>query len=535
MIKKQWTYGALCGVLTVALAGTIQAADLSGEEESKNQNNTVIEKLAPASEKENPGLVVSSHNGVLRPDYGTAEAKQDKPRKKTNDEKAVKDTSISKENPMIIHGDKMRYNDTTGDVDAMGNVDIHHIMDTYETQYVYGNTISQKYVIPGEVTWTNPTTRLKAQRAEYDAKKAIGRFENMSGWEENTYYFKGSSGIYDRNANHMVVQDGYFTTRHAVAKVPDYRIEAESIDIYPGDKYVAHNLKLMAKNTTLITLPSYTGSLKNDNRVSPWTLIPRPGYDSDNGFSLHNSIEIPLDQDMNVIAYADNRWYTNAGYKPDIGIRYQAPVGRLNFHYAEKESTTNDDGGIWVKKRPSLEFDSNHFYLFGSRFYVGARGEWGYWEEGSVKGSYKGFDTYISGNPWKLGQFMNFSWRAGYAKDYYGATNDIRRNGYYGVGLNGQYRSFAGWVSYTNRDMKGKTPYQYSTFTSDKPLDVGVRLQVTPLDAFSLAWTIDTKDGHLDHRYWTYYRDLHSFYAWIRYDDVEKDTEFMVMPKDFRF
>ena len=80
-------------------------------------------------------------------------------------------------------------------------------------------------------------------------------------------------------------------------------------------------------------------------------------FDSDNGFGLHNRIEIPLDADMNLTAYMENRWYTKAGYKPDVGVRYQTPVGGLNFHYAEEESSTNDDGGIWVKKRPSLEFD----------------------------------------------------------------------------------------------------------------------------------------------------------------------------------
>ena len=49
-----------------------------------------------------------------------------------------------------------------------------------------------------------------------------------------------------------MIEHGYFTTKHAVAKVPDYRIEADSIDIYPGDKYIAHNVRLMAKNTVYV-------------------------------------------------------------------------------------------------------------------------------------------------------------------------------------------------------------------------------------------------------------------------------------------
>lgn len=483
----------------------------------------------------------SVSDGVLRPSYDGEEtretAKKDKDRKKN---KETADTGISKEHPATVVADKMRYNDTTGEVAAFGRVEIKHMMDTYQTEYVYGNTISQKYVVPGELVWKNPTTDLKAARADYDAKAAVGHFEKVSGWDSGTYYFQGESGTYDKNANHIVIEHGYFTTKHAVAKVPDYRIEADSIDIYPGDKYIAHNVRLMAKNTVLVTLSTYKGSLQK-KRVSPFTLIPRPMFDSDNGFGLHNRIEIPLDADMNLTAYMENRWYTKAGYKPDVGVRYQTSVGGLNFHYAEEESSTNDDGGIWVKKRPSLEFDSKHFYLGGSRFYVGAKGEIGYWEEDGVKGQHKrgqhkSYDAYISGDPWKLGKFMRFSWRAGYMRDYYSYNGgNIRKNTYYSMGLSGGYRSVQGWIYYTDREINGLTPYRYDSYTSDKPLDFGVRVQPTKNDAFSLAWTVDTKYGRLNHRYWTYYRDLHSFYAWIRYDDIERETQFMLMPKDFRF
>lgn len=478
----------------------------------------------------------SVSDGVLRPSYEGEEtretAQKDKDKKKN---KETADTGISKEHPATVVADKMRYNDTTGEVAAFGRVEIKHMMDTYQTEYVYGNTISQKYVVPGELVWKNPTTDLKAARADYDAKAAVGHFEKVSGWDSGTYYFQGESGMYDKNANHIVIEHGYFTTKHAVAKVPDYRIEADSIDIYPGDKYIAHNVKLMAKNTVLVTLSTYKGSLQK-NRFSPFSLIPRPVFDSDNGFGLHNRIEIPLDADMNLTAYMENRWYTKAGYKPDVGMRYQTPVGGLNFHYAEEESSTNDDGGIWVKKRPSLEFDSKHFYLGGSRFYVGAKGDIGYWEEDGRKGQHKSYDAYISGDPWKLGKFMRFSWRAGYMRDYYSYNGGIiRKNTYYSLGLSGGYRSVQSWIYYTDREINGFTPYDYDSYTSDKPLDFGVRVQPTKNDAFSLAWTVDTKYGRLKHRYWTYYRDMHSFYAWIRYDDIEKETQFMLMPKDFRF
>ena len=130
---------------------------------------------------------------------------------------------------------------------------------------------------------------------------------------------------------------------------------------------------------------------------------------------------------------------------------------------------------------------------------------------------------------------MNFSWKAGYAKDYYSYSDNIRRNGYYSMGISGGYGPLSSWIYYTDRDIKGYTPYAYDSYSSEKPLDLGFRWQATRMDALSLAWSIDTVNGKLNHRYWTYYRDMHSFYAWIRYDDIEKETRFMIMPKDFKF
>lgn len=39
---------------------------------------------------------------------------------------------------------------------AEGRIDMRQMMDQYTTEYVYGNTVTQQYVIPGEVHWKIP-------------------------------------------------------------------------------------------------------------------------------------------------------------------------------------------------------------------------------------------------------------------------------------------------------------------------------------------------------------------------------------------
>ncbi len=522
-------------------SASYQSYDSSEEYVPDEQYKGVVR---PSSDTEN--TVIENQQSVSDT---TEKNERNKNETKKGDE--GKKSSISAENPLRLTADRIRYNDLTGDVNAWGRIDMKHMMDRYTTEYVYGNTLTQKYVIPGEVRWDNPTTKSRADRAEYDAAAAVGTFYGVSGWDSGLYYFQGSEGKYYRNDNKIVIKNGYFTTKHAVAKVPDYRLEADSIDIYPGDHYTAHNVKLKFKNTIFMTLANYSASLQNDNAISPWSLIPRPKYDSDNGWGWYNGVEFSLAHRSDLSFYLKNEWYTKSGYKPDVGIRYQSPIGWFTLHYAEKQSVTNDDGGLWIKKRPSLEFVSNRYYLFGSPFYVGANGEVGYWEEDrsrgwSREGAYKGFNIYFSRKPVKIGKFLSFNWRVGFEKNFYEyrsvyrgkkyePLNTERTNTYYMLGLRGTYRAISAWINYTNRDLEGSSPYRYDTYSTANPVDTGFRLQIAPKDAISITWSINSETGNVDHNYYTYYRDMHSFYGWISYDKIEQKTTFMIMPKDFRF
>ena len=458
--------------------------------------------------------------------------------------------SVSPENPLQVEADKIRYNDTTGDINLRGHILIKHMLDRYTTDYVYGNTLTQKYVIPGKIRWISPTSKTEAESAEYDASSAVGKFKKISGWDSDLYYFQGTDGIYHRDTNKMVIKNGYFTTKHAVAKIPDYRIEADTIDIYPGDKYVAHQVKLKFKNTTVLSLSKYRGNLSADKGGSLWSLMPRPMYDSDNGWGLHNSIDIPLNGNNDLSFYMRNIWYSKAGYKPDIGVEYETPAGQLSLYYAEKESATNDEGGIWIKKKPSFVFSSRNYYFGKSPIYAGFRGEIGYWSESwadrKVEGPYKGFDVYISGPSVPLGKFLTFNWRIGHARDYYDYTahkgnhlletkNTTRTSSYYSLGLQGKYQAVSAWVNYTDRHFDGYSPYVYDTYSMESPIDIGFSLQLTPRDTVSISWSVDTTNGNLRHRYYTYYRDMHSFYGWIKYDQIIGDVQIMISPKDFKF
>lgn len=441
--------------------------------------------------------------------------------------------SISIENPMLIRADSMQYNGVTGNVNVQGNVVITHMMDQYLTEVIYGNSNTQEYVLPNSVKWIAPGNVMTAAAGRYNGKTNIAYFEKISGWTNGKYYYQGDHGMFNRTENKAVVTKGYFTTKHAIANVPDYRIEADRVDIYPKDHYTAHNAKLFFKNTPVITLSSYTGSLKNG--ASIWSLIPTPTYSSDDGWGLKNRFHTLVGgAESDVYFDARLAWYSKVGFKPDIGFGWHTAPGLFRFRYAKEESTVNDDN-VWVDKWPTFSFDSRNFYIPRTNFYVGAKGEIGKWTEDRISGSHMQWNVYLGHTPITLGPHLKLSARLGYLRDYYGYNDSIRRNRYYSLGLRSSYGIFSSWITYVDNNQKGRTPYHFDTYDMDKPVYTGVRIQATPKDAFSLSCAIDTVNGKLDHRYYTYYRDMHSFYGWIQYDSVDDDFEFMIQPKDFSF
>lgn len=442
---------------------------------------------------------------------------------------------ISPSRPLRVEADYLAYGSQSGDMLAKGRVDIHHLTDRYETERVEGNTKTRQYLIPGEVKWTSPVMDMTASSAAYDGAEETGTYEEPQGYY-GVYYMKADRGVFHRLENKAVLTNAYITTKSAVAKVPDYRLEAESVDIYPNDHYTAHHASLYFKNVRLLSVSSFSGSLQHDdNNVNMWSLIPRPSFDSDNGFGLKNSITVPLFGRDDTYFYSRLGWYTKEGFKPDVGVQWNAAPGTFRFGYAKEESSLNEDH-VWVEKKPELSFRSKPVLLGKTGLYTGVEASMGRWYEGRVKGSHMLWDVYLSGPSITAGPTTRFWWRAGYRKDYYGWNDQIRRNGYYALGMNNHFTPWLNtWVSYTNNDLKGYTPYSFDTYDTEKPLDYGFRLRLSRLDSIGVSFTLRTTDGSLQHRDFTYYRDMHSFYGWITYRDIDKETQVYIQPKDFRF
>ena len=459
-------------------------------------------------------------------------------------------TLDEKKTPLRFTADYMRYNGKNGDVFAQGNVIISQAMNVCTTELIQGNMKTQHYDIPGHVLWNREGIYLNGTSAVYDGAKAVATLQNVNGRDNDFYYFSAKEANGEGKENHFSMKNGYLTTKSALAKVPDYRMEVDTIDVYPHSHYEAKGIKLKVKNTTILTLPSYRGSLKHRHVFRVWSLLPRPAFNSTDGIGLFNRFEMPLFGAKDLSIYAENYWFRKSGYKPKVGVYYEPSWGNVSMAVASERNFTDADDIVWVEKKPLIRISGRPISLWDDRLMLYLGGELAKQKEvyGNQVTTGKHWDLYaeLRGKPIHLGKYVRFHWNTGYRTDVYKNTDidrdtdefhkSIRRNNwYYTLAFYGGYGRFYGWMHYVNRHLTNESPYAYDRYNEKSPMEWGVKADITSLDALSVSWVTDMADGKIKHQYVTYYRDLHSFFAYAKYDITMKRTEVTFMAKDFEW
>ncbi|OKY52898.1 hypothetical protein [Megasphaera cerevisiae] len=436
--------------------------------------------------------------------------------------------------PVHLSADALLVRSSDNYIQGRGNVDMQQGMDEMHANYLEGNTKSQVYYIPGQAIYINDTNVLTGTDVTYDSKTGGAVMHSVDGFMGPMTYIRGT-GV-EMSDGTIYIKYGLITTPHAVAKTPDYYLTGDDIRIYPGEKFVAENTKLWFKHICLLTYGHYEGSLSENDKQQIWlfTLLPRPTYNSDDGFGLQGHALFPLNRsgDFNFnVNYALN---TKNGFKPSAKLEKHTKLGTFRFGYSTEESTDNDDN-IWATKWPELEYYAPRIHFGSTGIYADSSASWGRWAESGVDtGTHKGFRTEITHEPLPLWRNANLRFFAGYRKDWYATDDAQRRDPYSGVVLNQGINDHL-WTSfwYKKHNVSGYTPYRFDTLDDPRQKGFSVGYVLTPRDTFifTLTQNLDTRD--ISDRNYTWVRDLHSFVAIITYKQVDKEWQVKVRAKDF--
>lgn len=272
------------------------------------------------------------------PDYVPPERAR-KPRKITKKNK-VDNGSL----PVLLKGDHVEYENQTGDFMATGKVRIRQGTELLMTEYCFGNfKDGDIYMLEGG-TILEPGNRTNAKWIHYNFNSKTGELKEVSGRGTKDFYKAEHALVMP---DKLVADKGGVTTRCTAQKhVPCMHVKAESMEFYPKEKMVAHEVKFFIKGVHVYSRKLWVNEFKEKKDI----LKPSVGWDGkDNGFYVRFEDSIALSEKDNVHA----AWtkYSRAGYRP----MYNYSHNERNWYFTYKNG--------WEESSDYWYYRENYYHL----------------------------------------------------------------------------------------------------------------------------------------------------------------------------
>ena len=157
----------------------------------------------------------------------------------------------------------------------------------------------------------------------------------------------------------MVVDQGGETTRcPAVEHSPCLLIKADTFEIYPHDKMVAHNVKVYVKGKHVYSRDTWVNELGDDGGTR---IMPSIGYDGDDDKGAYIKLKLDYDIDENTNVHAELPYYNRGHFKPI----FQAKHDQRNY-YITYQSGWEEEDDEWVNKKNEIGFYYKpHYFIDG--------------------------------------------------------------------------------------------------------------------------------------------------------------------------
>ncbi len=389
--------------------------------------------------------------------------------------------------------------------------------ETIMSAYAEGNMKTGDIWLPYGGTLKEPNSTMNGKWVHYNFNTKTGEIKEITGTSLKDIYNAPHATIYP---DKIVVDQGGTSSRcPAVKHPPCLSIQAETFEIYPREKMVAHNVKVFVRGKHVYSRDLWINSMNDEETTK---IRPRLGYDgSDNG--LYAGVEITQPVTEKTSVQVDLIKYDRAGYKPVYGVRHHERNFNISYMYGWDE-----DDGDWYKKQNTWRFDyKKHHIMDGLPLSYSGYFEYGLWqrENRNYKSWHKEYAVYLNHDPIYLfntkDTVLNLTVGKKWVNESY--TGDTRStNMYYatlGQRLTPKWRT---WIGYYQEDV---TSTLFDIGQPDMAKEVRNGLQYNPDDRnqFSIVNRYDAGKGK---QYETDYRWFHKFCCWaidVTYEHEQRD------------
>ncbi|BBB91593.1 MAG TPA: LPS export ABC transporter periplasmic protein LptC [Methylomusa anaerophila] len=462
-----------------------------------NNNNKVILGIL---------ALILAFGSVVPGNVAAAGKKDDTKSQKTA--KAQKPTA-----PIVIEGDELSFSDETGDVYAKGKVVVTNQEQTIETEKMEGNTKRSEVWIKDQFTFTEPDAKLDGSNMIYNYDSRTGTMEAVKGKVDREIVSGKNVYVFP---DEVIIHNG--TATRCPAKIPDYHVSAEKIEIWPGKKMIAYNAKFWIKNTVIFTLPKYQKSLKKGEEGE--SDFPSVGYDNDDGLRITQYLEYPLSDKLS--AYADIGYYSKRGFKPIFGLTDR----EQDYSWSLFQGDFKDANNYWITKEPELSFQYHPRRLGTLPVTYQFTASYGKWTDSAKSSWHQDYQLYFTRDPIQLNKSLTLNLGTGVEhirESYDNSSNTVYK---FDTLLDKQWSPrFNTWAGY-HFVSNNTSLFSYNSVSNSRELFAGFTYKIDSVNTIGINRTYNMQTHTYEDLDYTWYRNLHCWQATLTYRAKQKETRF---------
>ena len=430
-----------------------------------------------------------------------------------NDNKAKKTAKVEPKVPIVIEADNLSFNDATGDLFAMGNVSVVQNGEKLLAESMRGNSKQTEFWIDDKANFFQPGTKLTGMETHYNFSQHIGSMQDVKGNVGRQLVVGKSIEMFP---GEMVIHNG--TATKCSAKVPDYHISADKIEIWPNEKMIAYNAKFWIKDKVIYSRAKYQTSLVKGEEKSAF---PEFGYNSSDGIIVSQYLEEPITD--SVVAFADLALYSKRGLEPRYGLISRQSHYTVSLYNSSEANGDNE----WIKKEPEVSFQLKP--IKSGRVITNFSASIGNWKQGNVTGNREDYSIYFSREPIKISPNVDWNIGTGWENIHYGYNNSSNRIWRFNTTVNAKVNErLETWVGYSYNNQSGTSVYQYDKIDTAREFSSGFKYKVDSKNALGVNMYYDLSLGKIKDVDYTWYRDLHCWEANLTYRAKRQQWQYAI-------
>lgn len=427
------------------------------------------------------------------------------------------DTAADKtvEAPVVVDSRDLTYNNVSGDILAIGDVNITQGTMSITADELRGNSKTHIIETDGTVRITDPSQGMDIQgdQVRYNYQDKTGTIAHAHGKVQKEYVTGEQIKITE---DKMILTHGKTTKCPGI--VPCWHIEANEAEVLPDGRVIAEDMTFFLKNK-----PVYHTSRYESDPNGGEHFIPSPGYNSSDGFYIKQNLNFPILTD-GLAAFLNWGYYSKDGFRSTAGLKYYWSGQEMRIVTGEFQDSDDE----WIKKKIEYQWEMFNRRLGSSHFNYRMKVSHGLWEGAGKQSWHDEYKAYLAYDPIPLTKTLSLDLGVGYQiiqESYDDSTNNSL---IYDAVLTNEFSpKFKLWTGYHYVENSERL-FSYEEPDLEKEWRSGFRYSWNEKDAVGIQIRYDIGDGSLYEKLYFIEKDLHCWKATISYRDRSCDDKFKI-------